>query len=122
MAAVNSASGAPAAKEKHRTSSTMRSSQTLTLPHLLSCHCLYAALRFATLSDDDAMAVTSRIDRGQSGPEPRKRRDPTTRGRDPITRPRLALDAARANSRPETWWGPLESSTTDMRARVEAAT
>src|SRR5882672_9456296 len=73
MAAVNSASGAPAAREKHRTSSTMRSSQALTLPPLLSCHSRYAAFSLATLSEEDPMAVTSRSGHGQMGPEPRER-------------------------------------------------
>src|SRR5205814_2482025 len=67
MAAVNSASGAPAAREKHRTSSTMRSSQALTLAPLLSCHWRYACFSFATLSEADPMAVTSRVGRDDRG-------------------------------------------------------
>src|SRR6266545_1256011 len=67
MAAVNSASGAPAASEYTRTSSAMKSSQALTLPPLLSCHWPYALLSFATLSEGDPIGVTSWSGRDEMG-------------------------------------------------------
>src|SRR5713101_6840502 len=45
----------------------------LDAPPLLSCHSRYAAFSFATLSEEDPMAVTSRSGHGQMGPEPRER-------------------------------------------------
>src|ERR1700687_3426230 len=45
----------------------MRSSQALTLAPLLSCHWRYACVSFATLSEGDPIAVTSRVGRDDAG-------------------------------------------------------
>src|SRR5262249_2366147 len=72
-AGVNSASGAPAASEYPLTSSATRSSHVLTLSPLLSCHCRYACLSFATLSEGDPMPATSKIGRSCRQRAPRAR-------------------------------------------------
>src|SRR2546425_12704349 len=57
----------------------MRSSQTLTLAPLLSCHWRYPASSCATLSEVDPIAATSRVGRGEKGLSPARGRDRTIR-------------------------------------------